>query len=108
MIKCKHKHQYAAINRGFMVQFCRKHGKLVNDTICRNCKDQDGSFDPQPVIETDFLERSAEEIKATYRVCSGCPMFEAQTQTCKSRPGEILPVDIISQNPSEHCPENQW
>ena len=108
MIECKHKHRYAAVNRGIVVQLCRKHSKMVNDTICLNCKDQDGNFDPLPDLETDFLARSPEEIKSTHTVCSGCPLFEARTQTCKSQPGESIPVDIVAQNPAEHCPENQW
>ena len=108
MIECKHKHQLAATNRGLLVEMCRLTGNMVNDTICRKCASQDGSGDIRPPMENEFLTRTEEEIKATHMVCSGCPFFNADRQTCKSRVGEPLPVDIVAQNPSEHCPEHQW
>lgn len=107
MIKCGHKHELGAVNKGIVVEKCLLYGNMVNDEICRNCKDRVDSFEAGPTLELDFLKRPDEEMQSVKKCCDSCPLFQASTQTCKSS-FETIPVDVLAQNPSIHCPEGLW
>lgn len=106
MLDCKHKDEFGAINRGLVVLSCKLHKKLVNDTICSQCPNREGKSDK--VIEADFLRRSDEELARVKNVCKTCPHFTPHNQRCKKKFGEPIPIDVVAQNPAEHCPENRW
>ena len=107
MIECTHKNVMVVINMGLITEFCIKHGRFVNDTICGQCSDREGGFD-HPPMEAEFPRRSDEEIKSVHNVCKSCPLFKVHEQTCSKMPYQVIPTDIWSQHPSNHCPEKQW
>lgn len=108
MRPCIHRKEFGAINRGIVVLTClKKSNKMVNEVICADCTECESGEMPEK-LEVDYLRRGEQEVKQIFKVCSQCPLFRESTQTCDRRPGEIIPVDIIAQNPSEHCPEQRW
>lgn len=108
MIDCEHKWHMQVTNRGLDIFYCTKHLKSVNDTICSNCPDRAGHMRKLPMAAIQFPKRTEKEIEATYSICQSCPLLTFMTQQCKKMPGETHPVDIVAQNPHNHCPEGKW
>lgn len=107
MIDCEHKHVMPVLNQGVVQEWCFKHGKSVNDTICLACSDRCGTMQNVPV-QIGFPRRSDQEIAAVKLVCDGCPILLLASQTCKRKSVGYNPVDIYAQNPANHCPEGKW
>lgn len=103
-IMCKHKHQYAAVNKGIIVDCCILKKEIVNSVICQECTDRNGNSEQ---LAFDFLRRELLEIESIQQCCNGCSKFVIKTQTCSLSP-EIIPIDILAQNPSNHCPKGLW